>query len=50
MIKLKRLSDQPILLPKKEHLWEATAVFNCAAIYDNGLIHMIYRATVSAPP
>jgi len=49
MIKLKRLSDQPILLPKKEHPWEATAVFNCAAIYDNGLVHMIYRATDIAP-
>jgi len=45
MIKLKRLSNQPILLPQKEHPWESAAVFNCAAIYDNGLIHMIYRAT-----
>ena len=49
MIKLKRLSDQPIPLPKKEHPWEAAAVFNCAAIYDNGLVHMIYRATDIAP-
>jgi len=49
MIKLKRLSDQPILLPKKEHPWEAAAVFNCAAIYDNGLVHMIYRAADIAP-
>ncbi|GAG99091.1 unnamed protein product [marine sediment metagenome] len=49
MIKLRRLSDQPILLPKKEHLWEATAVFNCAAIYDKGLVHMIYRAADIAP-
>jgi len=45
MIKLKRVSDQPILAPKKENNWEAAAVFNCAAIYDNGLVHMIYRAT-----
>jgi len=45
MIKLKRLSDQPILSPKKENAWEAEAVFNCAAIYDNGLVHMVYRAT-----
>jgi len=49
MIELRRLSDQPILLPKKEHPWEAEAVFNCAAIYDNGLVHMIYRATDIAP-
>ena len=45
MIKLKRLSDQPILSPKKENAWEAESVFNCAAIYDNGLVHMVYRAT-----
>jgi len=45
MIKLKRLSEQPILMPKKEHVWEAATVFNCGAIYHNGLVHMIYRAT-----
>jgi len=45
MIKLKRLSDKPILSPKKHNSWEAGTVFNCAAIYDNGLVHLIYRAT-----
>ena len=45
MIKLKRVSDQPILSPKPAHEWEATAVFNTAAIYNNGLVHLIYRAT-----
>ncbi|KAA3661323.1 MAG: glycosidase [Chloroflexi bacterium] len=45
MIKLKRLSEQPILMPKQEHSWEAATVFNCGAIYHNGLVHMIYRAT-----
>lgn len=45
MIKLKRLSDAPVLPPKKQNSWEAGAVFNCAAIYDNGLVHLIYRAT-----
>ena len=45
MIKLKRVSDKPILLHEKENSWEAGAVFNCAAIYENGLVHMIYRAT-----
>ncbi len=44
-IKLKRVSSSPLLLPKKENLWEAAAVFNCAAIYDNNKVHMIYRAT-----
>ncbi len=45
MIKLKRYSDYPIFFPKKENGWEAAAVFNAAAIVDNGLVHMIYRAT-----
>ena len=45
MIKLSRYSKDPIFLPRKENKWEAAAVFNAAAIFDNGLIHMIYRAT-----
>ena len=45
MIKLTRVSTQPILSPNPAHNWEATAVFNTAAIYDNGLVHLIYRAT-----
>lgn len=49
MIKLRRLSDQPILLPKSENEWEKAAVFNAAAIYDNGLFHMIYRASDIGP-
>ncbi len=45
MIKLKRLSDKPILKPERSNSWEAGAVFNCAAVYEKGLVHMIYRAT-----
>ncbi len=45
MIKLKRLSNKPILSHKPANHWEKAAVFNCAAIYDNGLFHLIYRAT-----
>lgn len=45
MIKLERLSKQPILSPKKEHPWEKAAVFNCGVIFHNDLVHMIYRAT-----
>ena len=46
IIKLRRLSDQPILFLKKEHSWEATAVFNCAAICKEGKIkiHVLYRS------
>ena len=45
MIALKRYSDKPIFSPRAEHKWEASAVFNAAAIFDNGLVHLIYRAT-----
>ncbi len=44
-IKLRRISNTPLLSPTKENPWEAAAVFNCAAIYDNNKVHMIYRAT-----
>ena len=44
-IKLKRLSNEPLLSPIKENLWEAAAVFNCAAVYENDRYHLIYRAT-----
>lgn len=54
MIKLRRFSDKPILKPRvcekgKEFQWEKAAVFNCAAIYDNGMFHMIYRASDIGP-
>jgi predicted GH43/DUF377 family glycosyl hydrolase len=49
MIRLKRVKNKPVLLPQSAHSWEAAAVFNCAAIYDNGLVHIIYRATDIAP-
>ncbi len=45
MVKLKRLSDTPILEPRPKHPWEAAAVFNTAAVYHNDLVHLIYRAT-----
>lgn len=45
MIRLTRIKNTPILEPKPDHRWEAAAVFNCGAIYDNGLVHLIYRAT-----
>lgn len=45
MIKLERLSNRPILTPDPANAWERAAVFNSAAIYDNGLFHLLYRAT-----
>ena len=44
-LKLRRLTEHPILQPNPAHSWEAGAVFNPAVVYHNGLIHLIYRAT-----
>jgi len=45
MIKLQRISQEPILLPMPGSTWEAGAVYNCAVVYEDGLIHLVYRAT-----
>jgi predicted GH43/DUF377 family glycosyl hydrolase len=45
MIRLERISEEPLLRPNPAHAWEAAAVFNTAAILDNGLVHLVYRAT-----
>lgn len=41
---LKRIKQNPVLEPKKEHWWESEAVFNPAAVYDGGRVHVLYRA------
>ena len=41
---LKRFLQNPILKPKKENTWESKLVFNPAAVYYNGLVHLLYRA------
>ena len=41
---LKRFINNPILKPKKENDWESRLVFNPAAVYENGLFHLLYRA------
>ena len=45
MIKLERVSEKPILTHKSDNTWEAGAVFNCAAVYKDDLVHLVYRAT-----
>ncbi len=40
---LKRFEDNPILEPILEHPWEARMVFNTAAIYLGGKVHLVYR-------
>ncbi len=43
-VKLKRFFDNPILSPNRQNAWEAQAVFNPAAIYEKGRVHIVYRA------
>ncbi len=41
---LRRYAGNPILEPDPAHAWEALNVFNAAAVYHNGLFHLLYRA------
>ncbi len=41
---LRRFEGNPILVPIKDHGWESKAVFNPAAIYEKGNVHILYRA------
>ncbi len=43
-IKLERYSENPIISPLKNHPWESRATYNPAAIFENGKVHIIYRA------
>jgi predicted GH43/DUF377 family glycosyl hydrolase len=43
-IKLERFPGNPIIQPKPEHGWESKAVFNPAALYEDGKVHLVYRA------
>ncbi|OGC80968.1 hypothetical protein A2943_01765 [Candidatus Adlerbacteria bacterium RIFCSPLOWO2_01_FULL_51_16] len=39
-----RFKENPILGPDPTHWWESAAVFNPAAVVDQGRVHMLYRA------
>jgi len=41
---LGRFDGNPILEPQPNHWWESKAVFNPGAIYEQGKVHIIYRA------
>ena len=43
-IRLKRYSRNPILKPRDGLSWEAGGVFNTAALYAGGNVHLVYRA------
>jgi len=42
--KLIKSNKNPIIKPKSERSWEAKQVFNPAAVYDKGKVHLVYRA------
>jgi len=41
---LDRAPENPILSPLPDSWWESEAVFNPAAVYDEGRVHLLYRA------
>ena len=41
---LERYDANPILTPNEENWWESKSVFNCASIYDDKKVHLLYRA------
>jgi len=41
---LERFEGNPILEPEPKHWWESKAVFNPGAIYEDGKVHLVYRA------
>ena len=43
-VKAVRAKENPIIIPNPKHSWEEKAVFNPAAIYLDGKVHIIYRA------
>ena len=43
-IKLERFPRNPVLEPEPKHSWESKAVFNPGALYEDGKVHLMYRA------
>lgn len=45
---LKKTEKNPILKPNAQNNWEASAVFNAAALYLDNKVHFIYRAIMGS--
>jgi predicted GH43/DUF377 family glycosyl hydrolase len=41
---MRRFEGNPMLRPVPEHHWESRMVFNAAAVYAGGRVHILYRA------
>jgi predicted GH43/DUF377 family glycosyl hydrolase len=44
IVKLERFIDNPILSPNPKNSWESQSTFNPGAIYEEGKVHLVYRA------
>ncbi len=44
MLDVVRSNNNPILLPREDHVWEAAAAFNGCVVAAGDTIHMVYRA------
>ncbi len=42
--RLKKFYNNPIIVPSAVNDWESEATFNPAALYDDGKVHLLYRA------
>lgn len=43
-LRLKRAPHNPLITPNTKNAWESFNTFNPAAIYDDGKVHIVYRA------
>jgi len=43
-LRLTKSKNNPIISPKSENHWESFNTFNPAALYENGKVHLLYRA------
>jgi predicted GH43/DUF377 family glycosyl hydrolase len=43
-VKLERFSENPVIKPNPHLSWQARAVFNPAVLYEDGRVHLAYRA------
>lgn len=41
---LNRMEENPVVSPNPKNFWESKQVFNAAAIYEEGKVHLVYRA------
>ena len=48
-MRLERISNEPILTPREDIPWESAAVFNTAAVFEDGVFHLFYRAVEHRP-